>query len=100
MALPSTNITTTLVRNTTGVPSNALTEMIGFAKTGGSGGRAFDTYGYQIAGAEPYWNKWAANIPGQWDYSRVDPVNTELGLMELRIKRNPPIPTGFSNFLY
>ena len=100
MALPSTNITTTLVRNTTGVPSNALTKMIGFAKTGGTGGYAFDSNGYQIAGAEPYWNKWAGHIPGEWDYSRPTVENPLIGKMELRIKRDPPIPTGFTHLLH
>ena len=92
MALPNTDISISAVKNAVGAPTYLLTEIIGDAKTGGTGGEAFDADGYLIAGAAPYWNVFSYNIPGEWDYSN--------GPLELRLYRDPPLPTGFGNLLH
>lgn len=66
MALPESDITISAVKNAIGGVSNNLTALIGDAKTGGTGGEAFDVNGYLIAGALPYWNIYAYNIPAIW----------------------------------
>ena len=45
MALPTTDITISLVKNTVGAQTYALTDIIGNAKSGGSAGEAFDSAG-------------------------------------------------------
>lgn len=87
MALPNTDISISAVKNAVGAPTYLLTEIIGDAKTGGTGGEAFDSSGYLISGAEPYWNKWSWGIPAEWDY--------DTGSMELRLPRNTDAPNGF-----
>ena len=72
MALPTTDITISLVKNTVGAPTYALTDIIGNAKSGGSAGEAFDSAGELISGAETYWNKFAAHIPGDWTLDGTD----------------------------
>lgn len=91
MALANSDISISLVKSTISGPSYNLTDLIGNAKTGGTGGEAFDSSGYLISGAEPYWNKWAYYIPGEWDY--------ENGPMELRLHRNSDSPSGFDHIL-
>jgi len=72
MALPKTDISISLVKKTVGAPTYALTDIIGNAKSGGSAGEAFDSAGELISGAETYWNKFAAHIPGDWTLDGTD----------------------------
>lgn len=67
MALTTENITISAVKNAIGHPNYNLTAIVTDAKTGGTGGKAFDaTTNYLIAGALPYWNIYAYNIPAEW----------------------------------
>ena len=82
MALPKTDISISLVKKTVGAPTYALTDIIGNAKSGGSAGEAFDSAGELISGAETYWNKFAAHIPGDWT---LDGTDLKLGLPVLDV---------------
>lgn len=79
------------VRSTLGLSSTALMDIVSKAKVGGRNGRAFTTVegggtineGYLIDGAEPFWNKWSNESPGEW----VAPASVD-GPLRLRIKRD------------
>lgn len=99
MALPSTSITTSLVSNTIGLASNKVGELCAKSKTGGTSGFAFNITengggawdGTLISGAEPYWNKYSNDSPGEWclPASPTDPVY-------FRLKRDINIPARYS----
>lgn len=89
--LPSTNITTTMVGNELGVSSRDVGKLCSMAKFGGINGIAFNTTevggtqtdGYLIPGAEPIFNKWSNESPGEW----IESQNIG-GLLRFRIKRD------------
>lgn len=88
MAFGTTDISFTAVRTAINFSASYdLTDLIGDAATGGTGGKAFDTTGYLIADALPYWNIWSWGIPAEWDYSN--------GPMELRLPRNADATLGY-----
>lgn len=82
MSLPSTDISTDLVKATIGLSSDDVGTLCTAAKTGGSGGYAFSitnnggaiTDGKLIDGASPYFNIWSTYAPGYWKLP-VDPSN-------------------------
>lgn len=75
MILPNNNISIIDVRNALGCPSTDLGTLCSKAKTGGSGGFAFQIKengftakdGHLISGAEPYFNIYSANAPAYWN---------------------------------
>lgn len=89
MALPSTNITTTLVGQAIGVSAHSVGALCTMAATGGVNGYAFKvaelgypiTDGGLIDGALPKFNIWSANSPAELSFSG----NT----MIWRLKRSP-----------
>jgi hypothetical protein len=99
MALPATDITTSLVSNTIGLASNKVGELCAKSKTGGTSGFAFNIAenggqtwdGTLISGAEPYWNKYSNDSPGEWclPANQTEPVY-------FRLKRDINIPSRYS----
>ena len=72
MALPSTDISISLVKNTVSAPTYAITDIIGNAKSGGFEGEAFNSMGELMTDTELYWNKFAAHIPADWILDGTD----------------------------
>lgn len=87
MALGTTDIAITDVIRELNYEMYSLSHLVTDAATGGVGGNAFDSSGYLISGAEPYWNKWSWGIPAEWDYTN--------GPMELRLPRNADATLGY-----
>lgn len=89
--LGTTNITTTLVGNELGVSTRDVGMLCSGARSGGTSGSAFTVVeaggtvneGYLIDGAEPYFNIWSNNSPGEW----VGP-NLPQGDLRFRLKRD------------
>lgn len=80
MALPTTGITTTIVKQAIGLASNNVGELCTKASIGGVAGRAFKIRLNEndvempsalplrdlIPGSKPYWNIYSAKSPGEW----------------------------------
>lgn len=97
MALTTTGITTTIVKNAIGLNSNSVGDLVTRASTGGvSDGtymRAFDfsaqNEGDLIANAKPFWNIYSNESPGEW---RLGSQSTDT--VWFRLKR------GYDNLRY
>ena len=74
MSLPTTNITTSMVSSAIGLGSHDIGALCAKAKTGGTGGYAFNIVenggatsdGTLITSAEPFFNKYSNESPGEW----------------------------------
>lgn len=87
----SAPVTITDIKNTIGLNSTGLMDLVSRARTGGVNGRAFNTVegggtindGYLIDGAAPFWNIWSNDQPGEW----IPPTEVD-GPLRLRLRRD------------
>ena len=96
MILPNSDINIMDIRNVTGCPSTDLGTLCAKAKFGGEGGYAFkivengyqNTQGNLLENAQPYWNIFSNNSPGEWHVSGA-------GEVAFKLKRSPDYPTRY-----
>jgi len=63
----SAPVTITDIKNTIGLNSTGLWDLVTRARTGGVNSRAFNTGdGYLIKDARPFWNIYSNESPGEW----------------------------------
>lgn len=98
MILPNTDISIMDVRNIIGCPSTDLGTLCAKAKTGGSGGYAFQIVengytlndGNMIENSEPYYNIWSNNAAGEWYVKLPDRE------LIYRLKRETPTAKNYA----